>query len=269
MKNLALGAAIGYRPDAIKAFVKSFRRVNEVDDVYLLVYSNIDNEIKTKEFLKEHNINYLICDKTYVKNASVNNTRYYKYLEFLEKNYYNNIFITDVRDVIFQENPFNFIKNNKFLYFFEEDRSECLGNNTYNDAWIISAFGESKLNELKNKPIICSGITFGSYDNILHYLIKMINILNVLKIQNPNAYKVLGIDQGIHNYIAYKENKSFKGFEIKELGDIVATIGITSQNNPDSITIKNNLIYLNNKLATVVHQYDRNPKLEGLINESF
>ncbi len=267
MKNLVLGAAIGYRPDAIKAFVKSFRRVNEVDDVYLLVYKNIDNETKTKDFLKEHHINYLVCDETYVKGASINNTRYYKYLDFVHKNEYRNIFITDVRDVVFQGNIFS-DKPDEYIYFFEEDRSEWLGNNTYTDHWIRSAFGDTALKDFINKPIICSGTTLGSYKNILQYLIKMTNILNVIKTQKPEAYKITGLDQGIHNHIVYKGCELFKGFEIMETGDTVATVGITSENHPEHIVIKNDRIYFNNTIPTVVHQYDRNPKLERFVNEN-
>lgn len=269
MKNLVLGAAIGYRPDAIGTFVKSFRKYNEVDDVFLLVYKNIDNEIKTKEFLKEYNINYLICDETYVKKVSINNTRYYKYLEFLEKNKYNNVFLTDVRDIVFQKNPFDELPKDDFLFFFEEDRSEVIGNNTYTDYWIIQSFGDVVLNELKEKPIICSGTTFGSYKNILFYLIKMTNLLNVIKIQKPETYKIIGLDQGIHNYIAYKENELFNGFKIKENGNIVVTVGITSENNPTHIQIKDNILYLKEHYPAIVHQYDRNPELEKLFNSIY
>jgi len=266
VKNLILGAAIGYRPKNINTFVKSFRRYNEVDDVFLLVYKNIDDEWKTKDFLKEHNINYLVCDETYVKGASINNTRYFKYLEFLHKNEYSKVFLTDVRDVVFQKNPFDELPNDNFLFFFEEDRSEVIGNNTYTDYWITQSFGETVLSELNGNPIICSGTTFGSYKNILFYLIKMNNLLNVIKIQKPETYKIIGLDQGVHNYIAYKENELFNGFKIKENGDIVATVGITSENNPNDITIKDDVLYLKDYYPAIVHQYDRNPELEKPLN---
>lgn len=261
MKNLVLGAAIGYRPKDTKTFVKSFRKHNKVDDVFLLVYKNIDAEGETKEFLKEYNINYLVCDETYVKGASINNTRYFKYLEFLKENRYKNIFLTDVRDVVFLENLFDGLFANEFLWCFEEDG--VIGKNPYMKRWIEAVFDTSILDRLKTKKIICSGTIIGSYDNIVKYLERMCHFIKNL---DKWSYKITGIDQGIHNWIVYNESESFSGFEIKENGDWVATIGLT---NPDNIKIKLDTIYLYDRCPKVVHQYDRKPNVESYINESF
>jgi len=58
-------------------------------------------------------------------------------------------------------------------------------------------FGQKVIDELEDKPIICSGVTFGGFSPIINYLEKMMIYLALH--HKPNGY-----DQVIHNYIIHK-----------------------------------------------------------------
>lgn len=265
-KNLILGTAMSYNLEDVNIFINSFREYNMNDDIVLLTDESTYNNVE--KFSENNNVKLiLIKDKDIDINP--NNIRYGLYYKFLKENQYNKIILSDVKDVVFQKNPFEELYDDKFLYFFEEDSSESIGNNTYSDMWIKSSLGNQVLEKIKGKPIICSGITIGSYANILIYLTKMINIFNVIKTQKPEAYNIIGLDQGIHIYIGYLENKNFINFQTKKNGDIIATIGITLHNNPNDIIVKDGVICLKDSHPPIVHQYNRNPELEKLFKNKY
>lgn len=163
-KEIIIGSAINYNYRDLYFFVASLRK-NYKDKILFFVSQSIDNE--TLAFFKKFNISLI---KTKLNPKLIFKYRYKLYLNYLKKNKYNKVMITDTRDVIFQKNPFK-DKNFFELCFFQEDKKiyEC----EFNTNWLISLYGKKIYYKFKNNKIICSGTTIGKYKNIIDYLKKI------------------------------------------------------------------------------------------------
>lgn len=269
-KNLVLGTAIGLSPDQVINFAKSFREFNSEDDVYLIVNTLTDNNlISTLEKYKINSLS-LSFNTTQSVKFNMNIFRFYKYLDFLYENkgVYENILLTDVTDVVFQDNPFSTKHPKQFIIFSEEFDGEKIKNNPFNSRWVSITFGKEELEKIGNQNIICAGTTIGSYSNILIYLKSMVLIMSERIEINPSI-STEGIDQGVHNYIAREINSAFKNMSINPVGDFIATIGITCQKDPEAISIKNDYIEVNGKKPSIVHQYNRSEELNNFYGTKY
>lgn len=110
------------------------------------------------------------------------------------------VMLVDARDSFFQTNPFANVPRNQngLLYFFGENADATrIGKSTKNRNWILRAYGDFVLNELSDKPTICSGSTMGEQLAIETYLRALVNEWDETDI------KMTGADQGFHNYLYY------------------------------------------------------------------
>jgi len=271
-KNLVLGTAIGLDSNDIINFIRSFRNFNITDEVYLIVNTAPKRELI--DVFNRYNIKALYTSFNTIfsfnKNFNLNVYRFYKYLDFVNENKknYNRILITDVTDVVFQENPFSIEKSKDFIIFSEEYEGEVIKENSFNNRWVSISLGEDALNTIGDYPIICAGTTLGSSKNILVYLKTMVMMMTESIEKSPSIARE-GIDQGIHNYIARTKEILFKNQETKKVGDFIATIGITCQKDPDSIKINEDHIEVNGMKPSIVHQYNRSQDLINFYDDKY
>ena len=265
--NIILGLAFGYEFDELKPFLYSLARTGFNGELCLMV-TNISGETLNSLSLLGNSSNYKINIIPF--EARDMNLRIYRYLlyhnyltEYI-KNKMNddenkhNIMLTDVRDVVFQKDPFDFDINN--LCCFLEDKSQSINSCPYNSSWINDQFGHNVLDEIGSNIISCSGVTIGDYRSIIIYLETMIDCTNRL---GKKAYNDQGIhDQGIHNYIIYhRENilKNKANLKLFENGKgPVFTMGYVKD-----ILLNNNGFIINDdgSIANILHQYDRHPEI--------
>jgi len=256
--NLILGTAIGYTTDQMAVFVNSCRKFNNADVVML-----VETDITEQKFnwLKQNNVD--IIYGTFITSLSgwINDKRYLKYIDFLLESgdKYDNIFLTDVRDVVFQGNIFS--NNLNGLHVFFEDSNETCGSEKWNYNILKIAYGENIANDLFNENILCSGTTVGNFKNILEYVWFQVKELEKCKAFNTNID--MTIDQATHNFLLHTNMLD----HIKhENGDIVATLQNTS---PEKIMIRGDQLFVYDKLPAVVHQYDRYPELVEFFNRLY
>jgi hypothetical protein len=182
----------------------------------------------------------------------------YCYLkEFAEK--YQYVMLSDIRDVIFQKDPFNFSIGKNLCCFLERE-GVSLGQQPHNAEWMEVAFDKPTLERLSGNPIVCSGITIGPTNLIIDYLEKMIELFmrapgKAWEVAQPVAgtQKSLAIDQAVHNYLM--SSGLLTEFTLYPNDDgPVFTVGIE-----DSISLNNSGLIINNRgvVPNVVHQYDR------------
>jgi hypothetical protein len=171
---------------------------------------------------------------------------YYLFLQNSPRKY-SKIMLTDVRDVLFQVDPFNFNQENCLCCFLEDN---IIVNCPFNSKWIYDGFGDIVAKKFKNKRIICAGISIGSYPVIMDYLKKMIDYLMVL-----NNYNETGNDQAVHNYIVYEGLiKNIRLYENNN-GPVLTMHYLKEQDlhiNKEGLVVDNNNIIIN-----ILHQYDR------------
>lgn len=251
-RNVILGSVSGLNIEHIKPFISSLKKSGFDGELCLFIDRVSDNTI---DYLSKYNTQYeinLSPFRTDNRNISIHCYRYLLYhTHLLNNKEYNkeySIMLTDVRDVIFQNDPFDFEFNG--LCCFLEDKRKTINSCPINSSWLHSAFGVGTLKEIGSYNISCSGVTIGSYSSIIPYLDKMVYFINKL---GPKA-NITGIDQGIHNYIVHKKLVDYKFFE--NLDGPVLTMGYTD---PKSLHFNNDRFIINNNgnVINILHQYDR------------
>jgi hypothetical protein len=176
--------------------------------------------------------------------------RYFHFYRFLASSgtRYENVMLTDVRDVFFQHDPFDFDIGDGANFFLEDGR-HTLASERYDRDWLLTAYGEGTLRELGDRPISCSGITIGPRDAMLTYLRAMTDELLRLR------HQTVGIDQGVHNYVIHKGLVS-RARLIPNGAGAVFTVGLAPHGEIDAA------IHERRFNVNVVHQYQHHPRLK-------
>jgi hypothetical protein len=120
--------------------------------------------------------------------------RFFAYLEALETLYpgVQRVFLTDVRDVVFQADPFDFTEDK--VWAFEEDLRAGMQFSPLNRSWYVDTFGRGAWRKVERSPTICAGTILGGREAMLRYL----RTLTAVMMTRP---PVVGGDQAIHNYV--------------------------------------------------------------------
>ncbi len=166
---------------------------------------------------------------------------YYRYLRS-QGPAYENVMLTDVRDVIFQDDPFDF-EIGAAVHCFLEDGRTTIATEPYNHKWLRTAFGDGVADELGSRPIACAGVTIGPTELVVGYLRVMVDYLLRLRQQT------VGLDQAVHNYVLHSERVPSALLVPNGAGN-VATLGIVPAEDLGPLLG-----------SAVLHQYDRHPAL--------
>ena len=186
--------------------------------------------------------------------------RYELYAQYLKENKdkYNMVLHTDVRDTIFQKDVFQFYNPDK--PFFSVSEEDTLIKDNMNKAWILSITTESIYEQyFADKKAICSGLLIGTPD-------KFIELNNsIVKLAQG---KQLG-DQRYINYIIYYEKLFGDRIIIKNnYNSHLMHIGITNRTNIN-LDKDDNILNFNGGIASVVHQYDRHKDIVEKFDKKF
>jgi hypothetical protein len=181
--------------------------------------------------------------------------RHLLYLQFLRKHRqdFDRVFLTDCRDVYFQADPFSW-NLPRGLHVFLEEGFNKIGREIYHIRWIKSQFGQAVLDEIGGGTVSCAGTVMGDISSIMEYLSEMVS----LTMQARSLHETDG-DQGIHNYLIYKNRLSNVTVHDNRQGPVM-TCGMTR---PEDIRLNAQGFVINDagKLMPVLHQYDRLPDL--------
>lgn len=137
--------------------------------------------------------------------ANIRYALYEYWLQFYSEQSY--ILILDFRDTFFQGNPFSTFgimetrPNNVFdlRVFAENEKVKTIGTCVYNALWVGRCFGRPSLAALKEKPVLCSGSTMGSFLAIVRYVRVMLRSFDTVKCW----LKGIESDQGYQNFLFY------------------------------------------------------------------
>jgi hypothetical protein len=247
--NLILSVAAGYNWPKLEIFIKSLRSC--YFEKVVLILNDPDFELINK--LNKFNIEFVKTDIV-PKNSIL--TRHSYYFNYLEKNReFEQVLLTDSRDVFFQKNPFLFDYKNCINFFLED---QIIKNSSVNSKWIMRTVGKKELNKINNNYISCCGTVIGKYNNILNYCEEMKN--QIIKFPyKPSLHsklfgrKNLSYDQGIHNYLIYSGILKNIGFYNNQNGNI-ATLHTAKTL---KFNKKNRLVNDKEEEYAVAHQYDR------------
>ena len=255
MKNLILGAIKDYGWYDIEPFFRSWRENCPHADIALFADNILPWTLSQLKTFPNVTIISAPCNDTLVVDA-----RWTFYRQYLEENAerYSGVFLTDIRDVIFQGDPFS--KGELYPSYFEYATEDVSIESTpaSNALWIRKFFGDSAYHALKDKSVICAGTICGTVTAILIFLKKMEELLA--------RSTFWGADQASMNYLVHNHLLPLKNLVESNTfsGDILTLSGL-----PDAEVSEGNVLSRNRSVPSVVHQYDRHKELVRLIDQTY
>lgn len=265
-KNLVLGYAQNYGIQELLYFVRSFREFNPNDDMCLCISKDKIDELEP--FLTHNNVKINVINN--VTFNIFNDNKFLFFYEFLKNNpNYDKICITDTRDVIFQNDPFLNCTEKEFCYVWIEDTGITIGQNIWNSDWIQNLYPDHYIRYSK-KNVICSGVLIGSYGKIIRVIKDTIDEMKRLYKTNYEYAHLNIIEQAAFMYLVYSVYNSDEVI-IKNPDNLCVHLGSTLSNSlaNDSIFFKNGKIYIDDKIISIVHQYDRHGFLRAFYKYYF
>ena len=260
-KNLVMGVAKGYGWYVLEPFVNSFFKNCSSAELVLFVddISDFTRDKMIRAGVTLKNFPYKI-------EGIPNNTRWKIFCDFLEVHgdEYEQIFITDTRDVIFQADIFKGFKGFSNWLGCVTEADDIRGSksgNLINYNWLVSCFGKNEADKIANKKIICCGTVIGSAAEMKIFCRELWKILE---------HKTGGVfDQAVTNWLVYNGLLPIENlFEIDvDSGEIFTACLVDMQK---SIKFQNGMILRGDGgIPAVVHQYERDEDLLWLVDKLY
>jgi hypothetical protein len=188
---------------------------------------------------------------------------------------YDGVFFTDVRDTVFQGDPFAALAadldagGGEAMYAFLEAKPRTIAECGWNAGWVRDCFGEAGLREVGGNVISCSGTSLGTWRAALAYA-ELVGAEIA-----TNACERNGVDQGMHNYFVYSGKlqaalqKQPGGGALKLVDNESGWVG-TVQSMPSLTRDRiGRLLNAERQPYAVVHQYDRSQALKDQLGRQF
>jgi len=257
MNNLIIGSIYHLTFEQIYPFAKSLFASGYTGKIVLFC---LDVSARTKVNLSKMG-RYSFIDLKKLP-MHVNNSRFFHYREFLqEKNDYDYVLLTDVRDVIFQKNPFSFEKNDS-LYVSLEDRT-LIGTCPINKKWVIDFYNEEIFSKMQDHRISCAGTIIGKSSRIYRHIDAICKELDKIGEKDKSLLIGAGPDQAAHNIIIrLMPEEPVVYFD--NLSGPMMTVGNTYFND---ISFIDKVISNQSGVVNIIHQYDRIPELVELFKK--
>ena len=261
--NLVLGAIYGYDWEKVKHFVISLRKHYDGKIAFIVdmdVMTNVDMINK----LDRYNVSMHLYDKKLESNHEIQNNRFELYPDIIENCYpdVENVFITDVRDVIFQDDPFiyGFRCDDQELEFYYEP--EKIGNCRCNSWWYKTMLGDHVLEAVKDKYIICCGTIMGTREGLLDYL--KVFKESLIKWRESGRVFTGGEDTVVHNLLIYNDGVP-RNYRILHNG----CGAVSTLDHQQTLSFDEQGRYMNDdgRPTPVIHQWDRKKEYIELFNK--
>ena len=257
-KNLIIGLIKGYTWQIIKSFFISLLSA-KIQNYELVVFVDKLSE----ETLDKIKLCGAIIKDIPEKNLGFQDLVKYRwklFSDFLKENKdkYNLVFATDVKDVIFQKDIFKYYNSTKpFISFNLEDTTL---RNPLNKKWVRNF---CKTNEeyfkIADEQVISEGTIISTIDKFIEFADTLWQEISNLSNKN---------DQGAINYLIYYKKLLNDSIIMSDNTGPIMALGVTGTN---KILLDSNNNVLNNKgkIAAVVHKYDRKPDIVRKINKKY
>lgn len=256
--TLILGLAAGYHYGDVRPFLVSLKRAGYTGGTVLFV----SDTTRDTDRMRAHGATVIPFKRPgCLADVPYNGLRYFLYRDYLRATARScsRILLSDVRDVVFQRDPFDFPWPDG-LNAVLEDRRATVGSCPFNSRWVREHLGADALAAMADKPVSCSGTTVGDRAAVLHYLDAMTRLLHP-----PATGKgMAGYDQGVHNHLLHS------GQVTASLHDNAGPILTLAQTQGEpAVDGQGRILNEAGVPALAVHQYDRKPALFKRVRADF
>lgn len=259
-RNLILGLAAGYHYGDVRPFLASLDREAYAGDLVLFV-SETTRDI---ERIRAHGTELApMTRRPGLEDVPCNGLRYFLYLDWLADcgREYDRILICDVRDVVFQADPFAFAWPDGVSCALE-DPSATVGSCPFNARWVREHLGLDALSAIADRPVSCSGTTIADQGAMLDYLGRMTGLL----VPPTKGECMAGYDQGIHNHLIHTGRIPRLTLFDNHDGPILT---LAQTRGEPAVSENGRILNAAGRVPPIVHQYDRKPSLFKLIREQY
>lgn len=272
-RNLILTLSDGYYYYDVSRFVESLKKVGFTGHLCVFV-GPLTKQITIRQLQAEgvetvlYQNTFPFIDRPHAANFQVLphpihiwNFRHFMYYNYLLEHAgeYDNVLLTDIRDVVFQRDPFSF-DTGGMLNVAMEDRRIPLRSTPSNSNWILKGYGPEVLDEIGDFPVSCAGTTLGPSPVIKAYLHTLLTeicaIRDVLHCADQAIHNVL-LDRGLLEPVRKLQNED---------GPIL-TIGTLALNTTFKLDAEGYVLNEAGHRTHIIHQYDRHPQLLTIVDK--
>jgi hypothetical protein len=256
-RRLVIGAAYKYRVDQVRVFVASLRATGYTGDAIMLVGRL---QWRLKAWLRRHGVRAVPHWSTRKLHGPIQAHRFERFAKVLraEAGRYDQVLVSDVRDVLFQQHPFASVSE-PGCRFYLEAAPWTFATEPTNRRWAELFLRPDELAAISQCRISCCGVVLGDAGNVTAYLARLAGYLQALP---PELRREGGADTVFHNKMAHLTHE-VPG-TIVENDVHVATMGIappgTYAAGADGL-----IRTADGSLPAILHQYDRVPDIAAVV----
>jgi hypothetical protein len=177
--------------------------------------------------------------------------RFLRYRRFLDEHPHGRVLLTDVRDVLFQSDPFSALPRSGLAVSIEST-AYTIATEPHNRAWVKRGYGPGMLERIGDCHVSCVGVTHGDLVAIGDYLEQMTGEILLL---SPSRVGVGGGDTAIHNVLLWTGRLG----AVHQLGTLASPVA--TFNGIDEwqvrVTPQGKVLNADGSQPSVLHQYDR------------
>lgn len=237
-------ACTGYIEEAVKPFFYSLAKHYSGD---VVVFA--DKHLETFDRVRA-----TIADMPAAPLGDVCSNRHEMCLKWLKPRAddYDQVFLTDSRDVIFQADPFSMFADADLEVFAENGKIGYTDTN--NPVWILRAYDKATLDSVSSFNVLCAGTTRGSTAGILKYLECQVQARD--EILARGLSEAYGDDQAAHN-VLYRSG-AFADLKCSETMSGYGAVRTLSRDVISEIQwdSEGNMLNVDGSVTPVVHLYD-------------
>lgn len=265
--GLILGLAAGYHFGDVSPFILSLRETGFAGRCVLFVSPTT----RDVDRMREHGVEAVPFERSGpLAHLPYNAWRYVLYRDYLARGpaRHGPILLTDVRDVLFQADPFS-VPWSPGLHVTLEDRRMTIGQCPHMRHWMGGHLGEAAWQSIADRPISCSGTTVADHDAMLAYLDLMLPLLATF---SP-APRMAGYDQGVHNHLLHTGALAAQApVTVLDNTGPILTLGYTE--GEPAVDGQGRVLCAPlpggaPAPAAIVHQYDRKPGLHATVRARY
>lgn len=199
------------------------------------------------------------CPKALPEPIYIFNYRHFLYRDYLLKHgqRFRNVLLSDVKDVVFQDDPFSSDLGSRLHVAMESTRIP-IGECAYTSEWILAGYGETVFDELKENELSCAGTVLGPVGAVERYLDAMLDQIRTMR----DAFHCA--DQAAHNIMLHRGQLE-PAVRLYNFHGPVATVGTETQFRRNA---RGQLVNEDGSVIAIVHQYDRHPKLVRMFDRA-
>ena len=298
MKNAVVGFSTNHNYDSLNIFIRSAREIYDENECDIIIFTNSYEKWYSEfdglsvQFLPTINlydgkrrIFVTLMLKTFLLLAKfVNNfssirpiysrfwenmcetflhphiIRWVSYERFLDiSRNYRFILLSDVRDVVFQDEFFGSVTSSNKVFF--ADQSINYGDGGCDSDWFRAAWGDKALKDAAGKPCLCIGTILGSHEAILDFT------RQIKKCLLADPYR--GVEQAIFNYLLMHRIISTEYEVLPNVDGPIATLANKAAVS-NKVIVKEKIFRKQDmSVIPIVHMYDRDHDANRLISKKY